>query len=181
MPALPAGPALSPAATEVLLGAGYALALVIVAWGLERLARRAHHRSERYETAGFVYHRTHDLWECPTGQHLRPTRVDHVRRLTYYRARPETCNRCPLKPDCTDADDGREVVHSVAPWPHSEVSRFYIGLSLLLVSLAALVSAVALVRHAQAAEAVVLAAPLTLAVLLGTSLLPAVRADPLRP
>jgi hypothetical protein len=45
---------------------------------------------------------------------------------------------------------------------------------------AALLSTVAPVHHAQAVEAVILAAPLTLAVLLGMCLLPAVRADPLR-
>ena len=46
--------------TEVLMAAGYTAFLLGVALGLDFMARRSHARSERYRTAGFTYHHTHD-------------------------------------------------------------------------------------------------------------------------
>ena len=45
---------------EVLLAAGYALFLVGVALSLDFVARHSHVRAEKYRTAGFTYHLTHD-------------------------------------------------------------------------------------------------------------------------
>ena len=55
---------------EVFLAAGYAVFLVVVALGLDLVARHSHRRSERYRTAGFIYHPTHDAWICPQDQLL---------------------------------------------------------------------------------------------------------------
>jgi hypothetical protein len=102
---------------EVFLAAGYAIFLVFVSLGLDSLARHSHARSERYRTAGFTYHHTNDAWICPENQLLLRSEVDHGRRLIRYRGRPQICNHCPAKPDCTDSDEGREVVHAMDPWP----------------------------------------------------------------
>ena len=91
-----------------------------VAIGLDLLARHSHARSERYRTAGFTYHPSHDAWICPEDQLLVRSEVDQERRLVRYRGRPQICNHCPAKADCTDSDDGREVVRAMDPWPHSK-------------------------------------------------------------
>jgi hypothetical protein len=110
---------------EVFLAVGYAAFLLCVATGLDLLARHSHARSQRYRTAGFTYNHTHDAWICPEDQILTRSQTDHERRLVRYRGRPQICNHCPSKGECTDSDDGREVVHAMDPWPHSEVGRFH--------------------------------------------------------
>ena len=57
---------------EVFLVGAYSVFLFLVAFGLELVARYSHLRSKQLRVAGFRYHRQHDIWECPTGQHLRP-------------------------------------------------------------------------------------------------------------
>jgi len=47
--------------TEVLLAGLYAVFLLLVALGLELVARHAHHRSKQMRIAGFRYHRHHDF------------------------------------------------------------------------------------------------------------------------
>ncbi|MCC6178302.1 MAG: transposase [Chloroflexi bacterium] len=147
---------------EVLFGAGYAILLVAAAFGLEWMARGAYRRSESYELNGFMYHRDLDVWECPTGQHLTPTAVDQLQQIIQYRARPAACNGCPLKSQCTDSDEGREIVQSQAPWPHSEVARFHRGLSLLLLGMAGFAIAVVAVRNPTGVELGVLGGPAVL-------------------
>ena len=126
---------------EVILAAGYAAFLLCVAGGLDLLARRSHVRSERYRTAGFTYHPTHDAWICPEEQVLTRSEADHELRLVRYRGRPQICNHCPAKTDCTDSDEGREVVRAMDPWPHSEAGRFHRGISLAVVLVAGLILA----------------------------------------
>ena len=122
---------------EVFLAAGYAVFLLGVALGLDLMAQRSHARSERYRTAGFTYHHTHDAWICPEEQVLARSETDHERRLVRYRGRPQICNHCPAKSDCTDSDEGREVVRPMDPWPHSEAGRFHRGISLAVALVAA--------------------------------------------
>jgi hypothetical protein len=113
------------------------------------MARRSHARSEHYRTAGFTYHPTHDAWICPEEQVLVRSETDHERRLVRYRGRPQICNHCPAKSDCTDSDEGREVVRAMDPWPHSEAGRFHRGISLAVALVAApILAAVALRNHA---------------------------------
>jgi hypothetical protein len=164
--------------TEALLAAGYAVALVIGAFGLEWLSAHTHRRALRYRTAGFTYHDHLDAWECPEGEHLWLHQLDHERRLLRYRARAHVCNRCPRKQYCTDSDRGREIVRPLDPWPHSEAGRFHRGLSLVLVVLAGLIALVELTRHHQQAEAVVLVGVFALAVLAGRWLLHDLREHP---
>ena len=145
---------------EVLMAAGYALALIAAAFVLEWLSAHTHRRSLRFRTAGFAYDETHDHWVCPEGEHLWPHEFDHERRLVRYRARAHVCNGCPRKAQCTDSDRGREVIRPVDPWPHSEAGRFHRILALLLVAVGILVAVAEGVRHHALPEAAVLAAVL---------------------
>src|SRR5262245_10323257 len=101
---------------ETLVAGGYALLLLLIALGIEHMARRTHRRAESYHSGGFVYRPHQDVWECPTGQTLRPVDVDHRRGLTRYRAPAERCRRCPLRPACTDSLEGREITRTHAGW-----------------------------------------------------------------
>ena len=150
---------------EVLLASGYAGALVLSAFVLEWLSALTHRRSLRYRTAGFEYRSEHDLWVCPEGKSLWPAEFDRERRLVRYRAKAQVCNACPRKPDCTDSDQGREVVRPLDPWPHSEAGRFHRALALLVVSLAALILVVEATRHHAAGELALLGGLLLLAAL----------------
>ncbi|WP_051581767.1 hypothetical protein [Pseudonocardia acaciae] len=143
---------------EPLLAAGYAVFLLAASAGLDALARHAHHRSERYRTAGFTYHAEHDHWVCPEDQMLWPHSYDDERRLVRYRAKPHICNACPTKHRCTTSHLGREVVRPLDPWPHSEAGRFHRVVALALVALAGLLTAVELVRWHESADLIPLAA-----------------------
>jgi hypothetical protein len=163
---------------EVFLATGYAAFLLAVAIGLDLLARHSHARSERYRTAGFAYHHAHDAWICPEDQLLVRSEVDHERRLVRYRGRPQICNHCPAKSDCTDSDDGREVVRPMDPWPHSEAGRFHRGISLAVALIAALVLAAELVRNHAPVEIAVLTPALAVVTLAAWHLHAAFRASP---
>ena len=162
---------MSEASPEALAVAAYAVLLLGVAIGLERLARHSYRRSGRYRTAGFTYHGHLDAWECPEGQHLHRFELDHERRVVRYRGRPHICNACPRKSACTDSDRGREIVQPIDPWPHSEAGRFHRGISLALVALAAVMSLAELARHHGATDAVALGAVLATIALVGPRLL----------
>lgn len=126
---------------EVLLASGYALFLLAVATCLEKLGRHTHHRSRRYQTAGFTYHQHINVWECPAGQYLKLWAFDSQRRVAQYRAEAKSCNSCALKKNCTDSEDGRTLDHPLDSWLQSEVHRFHRGISLTLVFLAGLILA----------------------------------------
>jgi hypothetical protein len=143
---------------ESALAAAYALFLLGSALVLDLLARHAGRRSDRYRTAGFRYHEHLDAWECAEGQHLWPVEHDHHLRLVRYRGKPRVCNACPAKGGCTDSETGREVVRFLDTWPRSEAGRFHRAISLSLVVLAGVVTAVALTRNHDATDALVLAA-----------------------
>ena len=147
---------------EVFLAASYAIFLLCVAEGLDLLARHSHARSLRYRTVGFTYHPTHDAWICPEDQILTRSETDHERRLVRYRGRPQICNHCPAKSDCTDSDTGREVVRAMDPWPHSEAGRFHRGISLCVALIAGLIPAAETLRNHAPPELAVLGATLVI-------------------
>jgi len=150
---------------EVFLAAGYAGFLLCLAVGLDLLARHSHVRSERYRTAGFTYHPAHDAWICPEDQILARSETDHERRLVRYRGRPQICNRCPAKGDCTDSEHGREVVRAMDPWPHSEAGRFHRSISLVLVIIGGLILAAEMLRNHAPLDLAVLGAALVVVAL----------------
>ena len=53
---------------EVLLGAGYAIFLALVAAAFELLARHSHQRTQRVRTVGFSYHADSGCLEMPQRQ-----------------------------------------------------------------------------------------------------------------
>lgn len=132
---------------EVLLATVYALFLIAVSAVLERLAKHSHQRSEQYEVAGFKFHRELDRWECPTGQHLHRSEVEHDRRITRYKAPAHACNACHIKADCTDSETGREIEQRLDSWLTSEIRRFHRGISLALLLIAALLLIIEAARY----------------------------------
>lgn len=141
---------------EAFLAIGYSVFLLAVAIGLDLVSRHSHVRSDRYRTAGFTYHPTHDAWLCPEDQLLVRDETDHERRLVRYRARPIVCNHCPAKTDCTDSDEGRELTRAMDPWPHSEAGRFHRGISLVIASIAVPILAAEAIRNHSPLELTVL-------------------------
>ena len=163
---------------EVLLVAGYAGFLIVIAVALEWLSAHTHRRALRYRTAGFDYDADHDHWRCPEGEHLWPHEFDHERRLVRYRAKAHVCNGCPRKDACTDSDRGREIVRPLDPWPHSEAGRFHRGVSLMLIVLAGLVIVVGIARSRQPQEVGLLLVLLAVALGVGRALWRDFRAHP---
>jgi hypothetical protein len=161
---------------EAIAGAAYAGFLILAAIGLDHLARHTHNRSGRFRTQGFRYIEQLDVWECPEGEHLKPLAIDHRSRVARYRARAEVCNSCPAKDGCTDSDQGREVVRRLDPWPHSEAGRFHRGISVALLSLAALISGAMMLRNPSAPDWALLGSVLALSVLLSARMASAFRA-----
>ena len=142
--------------TEVLLAAGYALFLAVVAICLERLGRHTHQRSRQYRTAGFSYHPHLNVWECPAGQYLKLWAFDSQRRIAQYRAEAKSCNSCALKKHCTDSDDGRKLEHHPDSWLQSEIRRFHRGISLALLFLAGLILSLEIALQAATIDLAVL-------------------------
>src|SRR3954462_15617099 len=142
--------------TEVVLAASYAVFLSTVAVGLELLARHSHKRSERYRNSGFTYFADRDAWECPAGQQLHRQGTDTQRRIVHYRASPEACNRCALKNNCTDSNEGRVLKSHLDSWIESELRHFHRGISVVLLLLAAIILSVAAIRHSAHHELLVI-------------------------
>jgi len=138
--------------TEVLLAGVYAVFLLLVACGLELLARHAHHRSKQMGVAGFKYHRHHDVWECPTGRHLTREQTDFERKVARYRAPAHQCNVCHCKKDCTGSNDGRLLESRLDAWLQSELSRFHRGVSLTLLLLAVIILTIEMFRYQTARD-----------------------------
>jgi hypothetical protein len=69
-------------------------------------------KSPYYGASKFVYDAERDLYECPQGAPLRLYTHSYTERLTRYRAKAETCNACPLKPECTPGASGRVLMRS---------------------------------------------------------------------
>jgi hypothetical protein len=155
---------------EVLLAGLYAVFLLLVALALELVARHAHHRSKQMRIAGFTYHHHLDVWECPTGQQLKPIATDYVRRLVRYRARAHICNACSIKHLCTESQAGREIEHHPDSWLESEIARFHRGISLALLFLAGLLLVVEMIRHQRPMELLILSGFLVPIALLGSQL-----------
>lgn len=156
---------------EVLMAAGYAVFLVLVAMVLEWLAKHSHRRSEQMRVTGFKFHEQFDHWECPTGQLLRRHSTDYQRNVVRYRAPGHICNRCQKKPDCTDSEEGREIEHRVDSWVQSEIRRYHRGLSLALLLLATLILLAQLLWFKQPRDLMLIGIPLIPIAAAGTRML----------
>ena len=139
-PKQPAGARMSGVATDSLLAAGYGLFLVLVALGLDALARHSHRRSELYRTAGFSLPRAARRLGVPGGREAsvgsRPMcscgwSATEPAPTSATRARARTTAPIP-----TPAARSRGLLD---PWPHSEVGRFHRGIAVAIVCFGMLV------------------------------------------
>lgn len=72
----------------------------------------------------FVYDAEKDLYLCPQGEPLVYHYTRHAKDLRVYRADAETCDRCPLKSQCTTSSHGR-TIHRNRREHYSERVRAY--------------------------------------------------------
>lgn len=157
-------------ATTVWLIAGYSLALLVLGWGFDVMARRASAHAARWRTGRFTYRPDHDAWICPQDHWLWPTSFDPKHRVMRYRALPVVCNSCPVKAECTTSEHGREISREVDPWPHSDAGRFHRGIACCVAGLGIVLPLATLVTNHSAADALVLTATVLLVALLGLPL-----------
>ena len=69
-------------------------------------------RNPYYGASRFAYDAEEDLYRCPKGESLRLYTHSYTERLKRYRADAESCNACPLKPECTPGGSGRVLMRS---------------------------------------------------------------------
>lgn len=146
---------------------GYAIALFLVAHGIDTMSKRAAANVEQNHRGGFVYRADHDAWVCPEDQWLWPQSFDPDNRVMRYRGKPSVCNSCPLHDACTTSDSGREIQRQVDPWPASESARFHRGIACTVVVLAMVWPVAAALLRPPLVEVVVLLGT-TILVLLGS-------------
>lgn len=156
-----------PLEAEALLATAYSLFLVAVAFVLECLARHAHYRSRSFQTNGFIYHSPRDEWECPGGHSLE-RQYSEESDLMRYRAKAEICNACIRKNECTDSHKGREIVYRQSAWVQTQVGRFQRGISLLLLTIAAFILFIEILRYQGKPECFLLFAVLLVIVVAGS-------------
>ena len=143
------------------------------------LARHTHRRSSGFRTAAS---RSTAIWtpgSAPRASTFGRIELDHERAARALpRPRRTSVTPVPRKDDCTDSDEGREVIRHLDPWPHSEAGRFHRGIALVPVALAALVCVVSAIRHHGPAELLVAGCALALTGLEARYLLAAFRRSP---
>src|SRR5690554_4485842 len=120
------------------LAIGYACVLLLIAYGIDHMAKRSAEKVEKARSIGFTYHKSHDAWLCPEDQWLWPQSFDPENRVMRYRGNPTICNACPVAGDCTESTSGREVQRNVDPWPASESALFHRGIACTVTVLAVL-------------------------------------------
>lgn len=152
------------------LVAGYALALVATAWGVDMMARRVSQRAAQWRSGRFRYHADHDAWVCPEDHWLWPSSFDPKHRVMRYRAKPSVCNSCPVKSTCTTSEHGREISREIDPWPHSEAGRFHRGIARCVATLAVVMPLVMLARLHSPADLLVLIGAIAIAMAAGLPL-----------
>lgn len=154
----------------VWLISGYALLLLVFAWGFDNMAKRTSQRAAQWRTGKFVYHEDHDAWKCPQDQWLWPTAFDRDNRVMRYRATPSICNSCPVKDTCTTSNHGREISRPVDPWPHSEAGRFHRGIACAVAGFGVVMPLATLIANHRPAEVLVLSATILLVLAGGSPL-----------
>ncbi|OBF11189.1 hypothetical protein [Mycobacterium sp. 852002-10029_SCH5224772] len=170
----------SPTAAAWLV-AGYALALVAAAWGVDMMARGVSRRAAQWRSGQFRYHADHDAWVCPEDHWLWPSSFDPKHRVMRYRAKPSVCNSCPVKSTCTTSEHGREISREIDPWPHSEAGRFHRGIACCVATLGVVMPLVMLARLHSPADLLVLIGVIAVVLAAGLPLAGHLRRTPSNP
>lgn len=145
----------------------WAAVLVLCAYGIDALARRAARSLEGDRRGDFVYHEDHDAWLCPEDQWLWPDSFDPENRIMRYRGSPSVCNSCPVKDTCTTSNSGREIQRQVDPWPASESARFHRGIACAIAVMAVVWPLATILSNPPTADMVLLGG-MTILVVLST-------------
>jgi hypothetical protein len=135
-----------PADLEAWLVLGYVGVILVGARVVEALARLHFARARRHAEQGFEYVADEDHYRCPGNERLSLHVLDEPRRLAVYRAPAASCNRCPLKGDCTPHDEGRHLYRSLAAWAETDLGRFHQRLSLLMFGVGSVLSVASLLH-----------------------------------
>jgi hypothetical protein len=135
-----------PAELEVWLILGY-VAVVLAGARLSEILARVHfERARRYAERGFEYDADANHYRCPQGERLALHLVEPESRLAVYRAPAASCNGCSRKESCTPHAEGRHLYRSLASWAESDIGRFHLRLSLLMVAVGVVFSLGGLAR-----------------------------------
>lgn len=154
----------------VLLVSGYAVALLLVAWGFDRMGRRSAQKAAEWRTGNFVYHEGKDAWKCHQDEWLYPASFDPDKRVIRYVGQHAICGRCPVKDECSPTPGPREVTRAVDPWPHSDSGRFHRGISLCIAVIAVFMPAAMLLGEHGTADVIVLVSTVVVAGVIATAL-----------
>ncbi|AZA12336.1 hypothetical protein [Corynebacterium gerontici] len=144
------------------LAAAYAIFLLGVAWGFDRMAQHTSNRTSDMRTGTFRYVEKHDAWQCPEDHWLWPSSFDPENRVMRYRAHPTVCNNCPVKQTCTASAHGREVTRQLDPWPHSDSGRFHRGIALGVALMGLILPLVSLIQYHSLADLLLIGAVLVI-------------------
>lgn len=155
---------MSTPSVTVLLVSGYAALLLVIAWAFDHMGRRSAKRSAAWRTGNFVYHEDQDAWRCHEDQWLWPASFDPDKRVIRYQGQHAICGRCPSKDECSPTPGPRELTRQLDPWPHSEAGRFHRGISLSVGVVAIFMPTAMLLGAEVAADYMVLAATIFVAV-----------------
>lgn len=155
---------MSTPSVTVLLVSGYAALLLVIAWAFDHMGRHSAKRSAEWRTGNFVYHDDQDAWRCHEDQWLWPASFDPDKRVIRYQGQHAICGRCPSKDSCSPTPGPRELTRQIDPWPHSEAGRFHRGISLSVGVVAVFMPTAMLLGAEVAADYVVLAATIFVAV-----------------
>jgi hypothetical protein len=66
-------------------------------------------RTPFFGRSAFTYDAEHDHYSCPNGALLPRRKAKYTERAIIYQANAATCHSCPLKAQCTESDQGRQV------------------------------------------------------------------------
>ena len=66
-------------------------------------------KSDIFGASAFTYDAEQDVFHCPGGETLRFRKHRYTERLRVYQASAAACNACPLKAQCTQSSQGRQV------------------------------------------------------------------------
>jgi hypothetical protein len=147
---------MQPPSVNVLLVSGYAVVLLLVAWGFDHMGQRSAEKAARWRTGNFVYHSDQDAWRCHQDEWLYPASFDPDKRVIRYAGQHAICGRCPVKDECSPTPGPRELTRAIDPWPHSESGRFHRGISLCIAVIAVFLAGAMLLGAHDAADVVIL-------------------------